>query len=57
MDSFTYDKNQDFKTNFNTWYSMNCRERMGFNIETYDLETAKTVFAKLYTKGQIAKSA
>lgn len=44
MDSFKYDKTSSFEANFQTWYTMNTKERMMHNEEVYELKEARVVF-------------
>ena len=44
MDSFIYDKTSSFESNFNTWYSMNTKERMMHKEEVYEMKEARVVF-------------
>lgn len=48
MDNFIYDNDSSIKSNFDTWYSMNCKERRNYNEPIYELEDAIKVFCSQF---------
>ena len=55
-DVFEYDDQSSYESNFNTWYSMNSKERIANNEEAYSRTVAERVFSEQYGRKSIKET-
>ena len=55
-DVFEYDDQSSYESNFNTWYSMNSKERIANNEEVYSRTVAERVFSEQYGRKLIKET-
>lgn len=55
-DVFEYDDQSSYESNFNTWYSMNSKERIANNEEVYSRTVAERVFSEQYGRKSIKET-
>ena len=53
---FEYDDDSSYESNFNTWYSMNSKERRDNNEEPYSRTVAERVFREQYGRKSITET-
>ena len=53
---FEYDDDSSYESNFNTWYSMNSKERRDNEEEPYSRTVAERVFSEQYGRKSIKET-
>jgi hypothetical protein len=53
---FEYDDQSSYESNFNTWYSMNSKERRDNHEEPYSRTVAERVFSEQYGRKSIKET-